>query len=64
VGSPARTGRHDDELEVLAPCGLHDLLEGVCRRNPRRVTVEEYRRRLERKRVGERWPRVLVLRDP
>jgi uncharacterized protein len=53
----------DDGLEVLAPCGLADLLDGVCRRNPCRVTVEEYRRRLVRKRVPERWPKVVII-DP
>jgi uncharacterized protein len=50
----------DDSLEVLAPCGLADLLGGVCRRNPRRVTVEEYRRRLLRKEVAQRWPKVVI----
>jgi uncharacterized protein len=50
----------DAALEVLAPCGLGDLLDGVCRRNPRRVTVEEYRRRLLRKRVAQRWPKVVI----
>jgi uncharacterized protein len=53
----------DDGLEVLAPRGLADLLDGVCRRNPCRVTVEEYRRRLVRKRVPERWPKVVII-DP
>jgi hypothetical protein len=55
--------RADDGLEVVAPCGLADLLEGVCRRNPRRDTVAEYRRRLVRKRVAERLPKVVVI-DP
>jgi hypothetical protein len=55
--------RADEGLDVVAPCGLADLLEGVCRRNPRRVTVQEYRRRLVRKRVAERWPKVVVI-DP
>ena len=50
----------DDAVEVLAPCGLADLLGGVCRRNPRWVTVEEYRRRLLRKRVAQRWPKVVI----
>jgi hypothetical protein len=50
----------DDALEVVAPCGLEDLLGGVCRRNPRRVTVEEYRRRLLRKGVAQRWPKVVI----
>jgi uncharacterized protein len=52
--------RADDSLEVLAPCGLADLLGGVCRRNPCRVTVEEYRRRLLRKGVAQRWPNVVI----
>ena len=52
--------RSDDALEVLAPCGLTDLLDGVCRRNPRRATVEEYRRRLLDKDIAQRWPNVII----
>ena len=52
-----------DELRVVAPCGLDDLFMLVCRRNPRRVSVEHFRRRLRDKRVAERWPRVTVV-DP
>jgi hypothetical protein len=29
-----------DELRVVAPCGPEDLFALVCRRNPRRVSVE------------------------
>jgi hypothetical protein len=47
---------------VVAPCGLEDLFGLLCRRNPRRVTAEEYRRRVESKHVATRWPRVRVLR--
>ena len=50
----------DDSLEVLAPYGLADLLGGVFRRNPRRVTVEEYRRRVAHKGVVQRWPKVVI----
>jgi hypothetical protein len=50
----------DDSLEVLAPSGLADLLGGICRRNPRRVTVEEYRRRVAHKGVAQRWPKVVI----
>ena len=50
----------DDSLEVLAPCGLADLLGGVCRRNPRLVTVEEYQRRLLDKGIAQRWPNVII----
>lgn len=38
-----------------------DLLHGVCRRNSLRVSVEEYRRRVEAKQVTMRWPRILVV---
>lgn len=51
----------DDRLLIEAPFGLHDLLELVHRRNPARVSVEEYERRLESKRITERWPRVRVV---
>jgi hypothetical protein len=53
-----------DRVEVVAPCGLEDLFGLVCRRNPRRVTIEEYRRRIEAKGVAERWPRVRVVHAP
>jgi hypothetical protein len=51
----------DDELELTAPWGLRDLLTGVCRRNPERVSIEEYRRRIEAKQVPVRWPQVRVI---
>ena len=51
----------DDRLEVCAPCGLDDLLGLVHRRNPRRVSVAEYERRLATKRIAERWPRVRIV---
>ena len=51
----------DDRLLVVAPCGLEDLFGLVCRRNPRRVTVDHYRRRIHDKRIADRWPRVEIL---
>jgi hypothetical protein len=51
----------DDRIQVVAPCGLDDLFGLVCRRNPSRVGVEHYRRRVRDKRIAERWPRVEVL---
>jgi hypothetical protein len=50
-----------DRLRVVAPYGLEDLFTLVCRRNPRRVSVEQYRRRVRDKRVAERWPKVTVV---
>ncbi|MGH7912334.1 MAG: nucleotidyltransferase family protein [Candidatus Dormibacteraceae bacterium] len=55
--------RLDDlgRLEILAPCGLADLLGGVWRRNPAQVSVERSRVRLQSQRVHERWPWVRVI---
>jgi hypothetical protein len=50
-----------DRLRVVAPYGLDDLLGLVHRRNPKRVTIEEYERRLKAKRIVERWPQVRVI---
>jgi uncharacterized protein len=52
---------HHDEVEVCAPLGLADLLDGVWRRNPRRVSVEVSQARLRRHRPEERWPGVRVV---
>ncbi|MFZ0216310.1 MAG: nucleotidyltransferase family protein, partial [Candidatus Dormiibacterota bacterium] len=51
----------DGRLAICAPLGLSDLLEGVWRRNPSQVTVEQSRDRLARHRISERWPRVRVI---
>ncbi len=50
-----------DRLSVIAPHGLDDLFGMVVRRNPRRVDVATYRRRIAGKRYAERWPRVRVV---
>lgn len=51
----------DDTIHVVAPCGLDDLFALICRRNPRRATSEQYRRRVESKQIAKRWPRVKIL---
>jgi uncharacterized protein len=51
----------EDRLLIEAPLGLDDLLGMVHRRNPSRVSVEEYRRRLASKRIAERWPRATIV---
>jgi hypothetical protein len=50
------------QIEVCAPLGLADLLAGVWRRNPRRVSLAESLARLERHRPAQRWPGVRVIR--
>jgi len=46
---------------VIAPFGLADLFGMVVRRNPARVSLEQYRRRITEKRYAERWPRVKII---
>jgi hypothetical protein len=48
-------------LEVCAPYGLSDLLAGVWRPNPSRVTPEMSMARLARQRVRARWPQVTIV---
>jgi hypothetical protein len=50
-----------DDVEVCTPLGLADLMAGVWRRNPRRVSLAESRARLARHRPAERWPGVRVI---
>jgi uncharacterized protein len=50
-----------DAIEICAPLGVADLMGGVWRRNPRRVSLEESRARLARHRPGQRWPGVAVV---
>jgi uncharacterized protein len=48
----------DDDLLVAGPHGLDDLLDGVCRHNPTRVSAAFYRDRLATKDWSTRWPRI------
>lgn len=51
----------DDSLTIAAPHGLDDLLAGVWRVNPSRVTPDEAALRLARKAPATRWPGVRVI---
>jgi hypothetical protein len=53
----------DGSLHIVAPCGLDDLFAMVLRRNPRRVTPEIFRRRLQEKKITQKWPLVNVIDD-
>jgi uncharacterized protein len=48
-------------IEVCAPHGLDDLLDGVWRHNPIRTTLDVSTSRLRKQRVDLRWPRVTVV---
>jgi len=50
-----------DDLLVVAPYGLDDLLNGVCRHNPALVPVETYELRVREKGFGARWPRLQLV---
>jgi hypothetical protein len=54
---------HDDRLSVCAPLGIDDLLGGIWRRNPRRVSPDVSHERRARQRPAERWPGVQVVTD-
>jgi uncharacterized protein len=51
----------NDEIHVIAPHGLDDLFNCVVRRNPTRVSVETYQKRIATKRYSERWPKVQIV---
>jgi hypothetical protein len=53
----------DDRLHMVAPCGLADLLGGILRRNPRRVSAALFAARLANKRIRERWAQVQVVEE-
>jgi uncharacterized protein len=52
----------DDDLLVVVPHGLDDLLDGICRHNPARVSARFYARRQAEKGWPARWPRVRYLK--
>ena len=55
--------REDDTIAITAPLGLDDLFSMVVRRNPRRVSVETYERRMAEKKYADRWPGVRIVHD-
>jgi uncharacterized protein len=52
-----------DQIHIVAPCGLSDLFNMVLRRNPCRVTREQFVQRLHSKQILRKWPRVQVIYD-
>ena len=53
----------NDELLIVAPYGLSDLFNMILRRNPRRVSRTEFRRRIQEKKIQDKWPRVRIVDD-
>ena len=48
----------DGDIQVVAPHGLDDLFDCVCRHNPTRVPPDFYERRIAEKGWRDRWPRM------
>jgi hypothetical protein len=48
----------DDDMLVVAPHGLDDLFDCVCRHNPTRVSADFYAQRVAAKGWRTRWPRM------
>ena len=57
VGIAKNAGKY----KVYAPCGLNDLFNMVVRRNPRRVDIKTYRKRIEDKQFSRKWPSVKII---
>jgi len=51
------------QIHIVAPCGLSDLFNMVLRRNPCRITREQFVKRLRSKDILRKWPRVQVIYD-
>ncbi|WP_321903761.1 nucleotidyltransferase family protein [Paraburkholderia tropica] len=51
----------DGTIDVITPHGLDDLFAMVVRRNPARVSVDTYRKRIEQKQYRKRWPHVTIV---
>ncbi len=53
----------DDTLYVIAPFGLSDLFDMILRRNPTRVSRDEFLRRCRDKAIQSKWARVQLIDD-
>ena len=53
----------DDTITITTPLGLDDRFSMVVRRNPRRVSVETYEKRIAEKSYSKRWPGVRIVHE-
>jgi hypothetical protein len=51
----------DEQVEIVAPCGLVDLFKGIIRRNPATPDTTAFARRIEQKQWQRRWPGLRIL---
>jgi hypothetical protein len=52
-----------EQFEIVAPCGLTDLFDGIVRRNPETPDAEAFARRIKQKQWQRRWPSLRVLEE-
>ena len=51
----------NEELYICAPFGLEDLFNLTLRRNPKRVTLEQFKKRCKEKGILQKWPKVKII---
>lgn len=51
----------NDALHIYAPYGLDDLFNMILRRNPRQVTLEQFRQRTISKKLQQKWPHITII---
>lgn len=51
----------NQDIKILAPLGLDDLLSMKVRWNPKLVTSETYLSRVNQKKYNDKWPKVEVI---
>ena len=52
-----------NDLKVYAPCGLDDLFNLIIRRNPKRVDVRTYHKRIQNKKYQQKWGSVKIIHE-
>jgi uncharacterized protein len=51
----------NEQVEIVAPCGLTDLFNGIIRRNPATPDANAFARRIEQKQWQRRWPGLRIV---
>lgn len=51
----------NNELDIIAPFGLTDLLQMIIRWNPTLVDYSFYQKRIQQKQYSTQWPKVKII---
>ncbi|WP_077927799.1 nucleotidyltransferase family protein [Wohlfahrtiimonas populi] len=52
---------NNNELDIIAPFGLADLLQMIIRWNPTLVDYAYYKKRIQQKQYSAQWPKVKII---